>query len=398
MAKSVPALINPDLLVWARNSSHLTVEEAAKKVSVRTERLELWEKGELKPTIKQLRKLGHIYKRPIAIFYLSESPQDFTPLQDFRRFPGEGEELESPKLRYEIRRARDRREIALELYEELEGELPDFPTQCDLSDNPEELSGRIRDFLGINEDNQFNFRNHYDALNGWRSAIEKQGVLVFQASGIDLSEMRGFSISEIPLPAIIVNIRDYPYARIFTMLHELVHILLRDGGLCDLAETGNRSPDEQQVEIFSNHVAGSVLVPKNLLLNENLVSQKRDDPEWDDEEIHELSQKYKVSREVMLRRLLILGRTTSQFYRIKRQQFKKDYKKMLRRKTEGFAPPHRKAISNAGPAFTRLVLNSYYQENITAGDLSDFLNVKLKHMGKIERETMGSSPEFGAMH
>jgi DNA-binding transcriptional regulator YiaG len=68
MVKSVPALINPELLVCARNNSLLTIERAAKRVPVKTERLELWEQGELKPTIKQLRKLGHIYKRPIAVF------------------------------------------------------------------------------------------------------------------------------------------------------------------------------------------------------------------------------------------------------------------------------------------------------------------------------------------
>ncbi|NIP23976.1 MAG: helix-turn-helix transcriptional regulator [candidate division Zixibacteria bacterium] len=69
MARSADAPVNPDLLVWARRNSSLTIEQVAKKVSVKPERLKQWEKGELMPTIKQLSKLGHIYKRPIAIFY-----------------------------------------------------------------------------------------------------------------------------------------------------------------------------------------------------------------------------------------------------------------------------------------------------------------------------------------
>jgi len=69
MARSVDSLVNSDLLVWARRNSSLTIEQVAKKVSVKPERLKQWEKGELRPTIKQLSKLGHIYKRPIAIFY-----------------------------------------------------------------------------------------------------------------------------------------------------------------------------------------------------------------------------------------------------------------------------------------------------------------------------------------
>lgn len=69
MVKSADAPVNSDLLVWARRNSSLTIEQVAKKVPVKPEHLELWEKGELRPTIKQLSKLGHIYKRPIAIFY-----------------------------------------------------------------------------------------------------------------------------------------------------------------------------------------------------------------------------------------------------------------------------------------------------------------------------------------
>ena len=43
-----------------------------------------------------------------------------------------------------------------------------------------------------------------------------------------------FSISEVWLPAVILNISDPVRPRIFTMLHEAVHFALRDGGLCDL--------------------------------------------------------------------------------------------------------------------------------------------------------------------
>jgi Zn-dependent peptidase ImmA (M78 family)/DNA-binding XRE family transcriptional regulator len=396
MARSVHALVNPDLLVWARRNSSLTIEQAAKKVPVKSERLELWEKGELKPTIKQLRKLGHIYKRPIALFYLSETPKDFTPLHDFRRFPGEAEEAESPQLRYEIRRARDRRDIALELFEALDGEIPAFEERCSLNDDPENLSLKIREILKVNIGAQFGFGTDYDALNNWREAIENRGVLIFQASGIDLMEMRGFSISEMPLPAIVTNIKDFPYGRIFTMLHEFVHILLGDGGLCDLTEKGNRSPSEERVEVFSNHVAGAALVPKDYLIFEDLVLDKEGDPIWSDDEILTLSKKYSVSREVLLRRLLIVGKPTPDFYRAKRRQFQKEYRRLSERQPDGFVPPYRKALSNAGPTFTRLVLNSYYQENITSSDLSDFLSVKLKHMGKIEREVMGVTAEFGA--
>ncbi len=92
MAKRVEAMVQPELLVWARTSAGLSLDQAAKKVQVGPGRLESWESGKgrptVRPTVKQLRKLGNAYKRPIAVFYLPEPPKDFQPMKDFRRLPG----------------------------------------------------------------------------------------------------------------------------------------------------------------------------------------------------------------------------------------------------------------------------------------------------------------------
>ena len=96
MANRVEALLKPELLPWARENARLTVEEAARKVQVKPERLESWEAGEKRPTIKQLRKLGKAYKRPLAVFCLPERARDFQPMHDFRRLPGQVAGLESP--------------------------------------------------------------------------------------------------------------------------------------------------------------------------------------------------------------------------------------------------------------------------------------------------------------
>ena len=118
MAASVKALVKHELLVWARTSAHLTVEDAARKAQVKEEQLAAWELGEGQPSIPQLRKLGRVYKRPLAVFYLPEPPKTFDALRDFRRLPAEMAGKQSPELAFEIRRARARREIALDLYQE----------------------------------------------------------------------------------------------------------------------------------------------------------------------------------------------------------------------------------------------------------------------------------------
>ncbi|HIE32376.1 MAG TPA: hypothetical protein EYP67_08410 [Methanosarcinales archaeon] len=63
----------------------------------------------------------------------------------------------------------------------------------------------------------------------------------------------------------------------------------------------------------------------------------------------------------------------------------------------GFAPPDIMAISRAGRAFVKLVLDSYYQEKITSSDLSDYLGVKLTHLPKIEDKMMSKQVRFGGL-
>lgn len=234
MAKGPKALVEPALLLWARESAGLTIEAASKSVTT-PERLELWEKGESAPTIRQLYLLANKYKRPLSVFYLSEPPSDFQALQDFRRLPGTVAGLFSPELNYEIRAAQERREIALELYEELNEPVPTFGLRADRRRNPEMLGMEIREYLGVTYDQQRSWQDARKAYNAWRNLIETVGVLVFQASRIAIGEMRGFAIAEEELPVIAVNSKDYPSGRTFSLLHELCHLVLGESALTDFS-------------------------------------------------------------------------------------------------------------------------------------------------------------------
>ncbi len=400
VSKRIEAAIKPELLLWARESAGLDIEEAARKIQVKPERLECWEQGERRPTVKQLRKLGGVYKRPLAIFFLSKPPKKFQAMHDFRRLPGEVAGIASPQLRVEIRRARYRRQVAIDLFA-LRGQSPPvFKTRARLSEDPEAVAARARKLLGVTTEMQTKAKNGYDALNLWRAALEDQGILVFQARNVDVAEMRGFSITEDSLPVVVANIKDAPRGRVFTLLHEFVHLMLREEGLCDLSEHASVPPQERKVEIFCNHVTGAILIPRESLLAEGYVREHGRNPIWEDHELAALARKYEVSREAMLRRLLVLDQTTQAFYKVKRQEFIDAYRDHAEKKKEreGFAPPDRVAVAAAGPGFVRLVLDSYYNERITASDLSDFLDVRLKHMPRIEEAVFGRQIEFGTAH
>jgi Zn-dependent peptidase ImmA (M78 family) len=178
------------------------------------------------------------------------------------------------------------------------------------------------------------------------------------------------------------------------MLHELAHVALRRGGLCDLSDLTGPHGEEQQVEVFCNAVAGATLVPMGQLLAHEMVSKTPRGADWSDQAIDALSDDFSVSREVVLRRLLKADRISVVFFRKKRKQYLREYHSLRRKK--GFAPPSRLVVSRSGPSFVRLVLSAYYQERITAADVSDYLETKLKHMPEVESAVMGHAVEFGA--
>jgi Zn-dependent peptidase ImmA (M78 family) len=385
--RSISADVNPAILVWARTTTGMALEHAAKRIGVKPERLAEWEAGARQPTVVQLRKAAGVYKRSLAVFFLPEAPQQPDPPHDFRRLPGEDAPPLSAKLLLEVRRARRRRLVALELLSELEIGVETFALSASLNDDADGLASHGREWLGVTLAEQTSWRNPYESLTGWLAAFERRGVLVFQTSEISVMEIRGFSLSERQLPVIVLNAKDAPRGRIFTLIHEFIHLTITQGGLCNperVIRLRARTPDER-VEVFCNLVAGALLVPTNELYSQPSVSSSRTPRDWDDESLQALAQHFAVSREVILRRLLILRLTTQAFYERKRAEYLDVYRAQAERAREagGFAPLHRVALRDNGRRYTRLILEALERERITPADVSDYLGVRLKHLDDI---------------
>lgn len=381
MSRSVDAIINPKLLVWAREEAYLGSQQASEALKVSIDKLQAWEDGELTPTVKQLRQIAKKYKQSFAAFYLPEPPiSKRTNLKDYRRLPGDIILGITPSLAFEIRDAVDRRQISLEMYEELQSSPPDWKLTIKLSDSPEEVGKRVRDYLGIDCKEQRKWRDKRIAFNTLRELFEKAGVLVLQSTRVETSEMRGFSVGEFPLPVIVVNRKDSYAGRSFSMFHELAHTMLRSSGICDMKEGYIKAEEDRYVEIFCNHVASACLVPETYLIKEDIV-RNHQGSEWSDESLERLSGYYGVSKEVILRKLLDLGLTNNSFYKMKRNEFIEEYKNLRKRK--GFVAPAVDVVSSSGKLYVSLVLDAYTTNRITPSDVSDYLGVRLKHLKKI---------------
>lgn len=382
---SLKGIVNPELLAWAREASRLDVETAAQKIGVAPEKLASWEDATAEPTITQLRKLADTYRRAVTFFFLERKPRAAKRLPDFRRLELSADDVESPELANMIREAQAKRAEALNIFAESEDTPPEFLIALDRRLQPEAAAVSLRAQLGIEFQQQRRWSDEYQALRAWKAAAEARGVMVLQSSGVSIDEMRGCAIAEFPLPVVILNGSDRPLGRIFTLLHELVHLAHRESALCDMREQVPRNDEQERIEAYCNHVAGAVLVPAEFLNLEADVRTANAQTVWDNEQLSRYRRQFWASRETVLRRLLILGRTSAQFYRRMRNEFVQQYANQTAN-TDIIVPVHRRVLMRNGDFLTSLALGAYDAGVLTGSALARVLGTKLEHVPKIITE------------
>ncbi|PIU61116.1 MAG: zinc peptidase [Armatimonadetes bacterium CG07_land_8_20_14_0_80_40_9] len=384
-SKSFIVSVEPTVLIWARESIGMNIGDVAKRLKglkVSKDTISKWESGQKNPTLIQLEKLAKsIYKRPLAAFFLPEPPEELPLPEDFRTLPWDERKPFSPETRLAIRRARRLQSLTAELAKSLNRKITTKINKVNLSDNPEVVASRIREQLGVGIQTQFSWKNETEALNEWKKAVEKRGVFVFQI-GMPLEETRGFSLTEGKILIIVLNLRDSINGRIFSLFHEYGHLLLNDSGICDMGDQDYLSDEAKSIEKFCNHFAGAVLVPKDALLNHNLIKSKEYSAHWSDEILKELAKSFKVSQEVILRRLVILRLSRGDFYKRKREEWK-----VTEYRRKGGPPRNlpKECVQKNGVPFVSLVLESHREEKITYSDVADYLTIQLKHLPKVEQ-------------
>lgn len=383
------APVTPEVMRWARESIGASLDEAARRANVKVERVEAWESGDSEPTVAKLRLLAALYQRPLSVFFLPEPPTTFDAMRDFRRLPGATSHAWSRALHKVFRRALEQQDTVAELLE-ADGEAPTSSVPAASVDMAPEAAGFVaRAALGVPLGNQFAWRTPEEALAAWIEAVEALGVLVLRTSDVASEEMRGFSISSGPIPVVVINALESPRGQVFTLLHEFAHLMVREGGLCDLLEPD--SPGSRAIEVWCNTVAGATLMPAKAFLDHNIISPEGR-VEWEDDVLAQLSGRWSVSQEAVLLRLVALERATFDFYMARRAQYVQAYddhraaEKARRKERPGGPPPYRMTVRDRGKPYVRLVLDAYHRDTITPSSLSNLLSLKLKHLGALERE------------
>jgi Zn-dependent peptidase ImmA (M78 family) len=382
------APFNRDVLKWARERVKLSPEAAAQSGGFLLDQIESWEAGTRLPTIKQARKLATVYDLPFMEFLSKERPKvkSLELVPDFRM----EREKEEPTEQYDLvliqSEAEEVRLNAIDLFEMVGSQPPVIAESfyANTGQNAEVAAGSVRGAIGLPISEQFSRKgNDKDKfVAALRSYLERSGIIVMKNSGLANFGARGMCLFASPLPVIIFS-SEAPTAQVFTLAHELAHVVLKESGISGPIQSSSTRARAKIVENWCDAFAGAFLMPASEV--EGFLGGKPDKPESsiDDGRISLVANAFCVSRHAALVRLVELGYVKSDFYwKVMRHRYLEQeaaYKSGGRPKYYGS-----RFRSSRGDLYTGLVLEAWSNGAITNHNAGEFMGIKnLTHLEDI---------------
>ena len=350
-----------------------------------TEEIVAWEDGSSAPSYPQLEKLAYsIYKRPIALFFLPEPPQERTPKAEFRTLPAADLDQLLPDTILHIRKAHA---FQLALGEIFENKSPfDKRIWRDIVVTGEsginQVASQVRRYLGVNINVQSSWQNPDKALKAWRELVEDRGIFVFKDS-FKQKEISGFCLADDQLPVIYLNNSTTKTRQIFSLIHELCHLLVQENGLSKFNQSylEELPQDVQALEKLCNKLAAAILIPpkdfvwqsQHLPGNVEVVAEN---------EIGKLAARYGVSREAILRRFLDQGRVSNAYYERKAEEWAAQ--KVKSKGGDWFATTN----TYLSERFAAEVVSKHYRNQLPLERAADLLGVNAKNFEGLEQRIL----------
>ncbi|KAF0148406.1 MAG: hypothetical protein FD143_2891 [Ignavibacteria bacterium] len=369
---------NKDVLKWARISIGLSEEDVAKKFDKSVEEIIEWENGTDSPTYVQLERLAHeIYKRPIAVFFFPLVPTEENPKTDFRTLPDTSiSELPSEIIK-QYRKAKLYQMYLEELFEN------QLPVERNLLSeiNPQTsnslvlFASVVRQKLGITIEEQQKWKSTEDAFKKWRELLEKHGIFVFK-DAFKNDNYSGLCLHHEKYPIIHVNNSMHFSRQIFTLFHELGHLLLKNGGVDYKSELYTRvfRGIYKDIEVGCNAFANAVLVPEDIFDSFK--------PELTELNFQKLADYFSVSKEVILRNYLSRGWIDSDYYEERVSEWSEGAKNNKKKGNSGNYYNTQKAY--LGDKYINIVYSKYYQNRINLENVAEYFQVKMKNLSTFE--------------
>jgi len=295
-------IIKPEMITWARKRAGLTREELADRLHVSIEKVIAWECGNDAIPLGHAKKLAHYALLAFGWLFADNPPSDRLPIPDFRTINPE-KSTPSTELLETIYDAQEKQDWYRDYVISENLQSCNYVNTIKMTDSIKAAAQKVADMLTISLDKRRDeFRNYEEFLIFLMEKVENAGVLVLRNGVVknnnhrplDTNEFRGFALCDTLAPLIFINGKDSKSAQIFTIIHEIVHILLGQSALVDANMVIQHG--DKKIEFFCNQVAAEFLVPEKsfLLLWESTLESEVN--------LTRISNFFKVSRLVIINR------------------------------------------------------------------------------------------------
>jgi Zn-dependent peptidase ImmA (M78 family) len=292
--------VEKSVLTWAIERADLIPEDLEKRFP----KIHEWLQGERDPTLNQLEDLASATSTSLGYFFLDEPPEKELPIPHFRTEDGPLTDPSSNMM--DTIHKMEKRQEWMSNYLQQQGKDPlNVVGNSELQDNPTEVAKSLRKFVGLEDEWASPYYSWENAFRGLREIIEDAGIITVRNGIVDNNvhrpldpkEFRGFVLVDEYAPLVFINGKDSKAAQMFTLAHELAHIIMGQSASFDLRKM---QPANEPIEIICNKVAAEFLVPREEMMANWSEVESLDNP------FDRLAYKFKVSSLVTARRALDL--------------------------------------------------------------------------------------------
>lgn len=370
--------VNGEIIRWAREFYNMSPDEAAQAIGVDISRYMNWEKGTEHPTYAKLKKISDVFRKPSAVFFFPEPPQLPSIKGDLRTLPDEIVNSLSKNVIIQFEKAKVYQLSLEELYgskESIIAQRRSFPKDID------QLCSFFRMQLEFPISAQKARKSTKVVFEIFREKFYDLGIYVFKDAFKD-NRISGICLNDDHFPVIVIN-NSMSFARqIFTLFHELYHLVSDTSGAEIIRDDYYIALDDQQTEIEKacDTFANAFLVPMDDFRQELKKKPINED------RIEELAMLYSVSKEAIMYKLYKMGRMTPAEYNDLKEFFYGDAIRNGDKKKgqSGGGNHYYTLLTYLGQRYAGDVFKQYFSGKIDSVRASEMLQSKVDHLPNLE--------------
>lgn len=378
--KKILVPVVPAILKGFREDKFSSLESLAEQTGISEEDLIRMEDGSLLPTYTQLESLAFQFNRPVVALLLDRIPQDPRLTRDNRLLSTQHAYPLSSITKSVIRLSRKKQDYISDFAQSnslASGVIGSLSIATPLN----HAASYARKLMQLYTRKDYLEKDSYAAFRKQRGAVERLGIFVLQQE-FPLIEARGFYLSSVIAPMIVINKTDNILARRFTLAHEFAHALIDEEAISDAKPSDVLSKNQSsKIEHYCNLLAAEILMPIEMI--EYLINEYSKNHE--NTPIDDLGQLTWIAKKLHVSNLALAVRLSS-LERINREQYGKLQKALktiaqnAKKKTDDVSDIHKPSAEIQcrrlnGEMLIRFVKNYHSQGLLTSTQAARILDV-----------------------